>query len=116
MTTAVSTDHHTEQKPRRNILLRAGFVRAAWMSAFFFGIGVGITVLVRYLEGWYPLWKGDVITTVSLTAAPIGFLAGIGVFDYWVSYASAGRPCPTTTRATVPTAGRTTSRSTPTTR
>ncbi|MGZ4382221.1 MAG: cbb3-type cytochrome c oxidase subunit I, partial [Gaiellaceae bacterium] len=91
MTTEVSTEHHIEQKPRRNILLRAGFLRAIWMSFFFFGLAAGITVLVRYLEGWYPLWKGDVITTVTLTAAPLGFLAGIGVFDYWVSY-FLGRP------------------------
>ena len=91
MTTAAPADHHTTEAPRRNILLRPGFLRAAWMSVLFFGIGAGIMVVVRYLEGWEPLWKGDVITTVSLTMVPLGFLAGIGVFDYWVSYAI-GRP------------------------
>ncbi len=86
MTTEALTEHHVVQKPKRNILLRPGFLRAAWMMLLFFGIGAAIMVTVRYLEGWYPLWKGDVITTISLTTIPLGFLSGIGVFDYWVSY------------------------------
>ena len=57
------------------------------MTALFFGIGAGITVLVRWLEGWDPIWNGSVITTVELTTVPLGFLAGIGGFDYWVRYA-----------------------------
>src|SRR5438876_11203420 len=57
------------------------------MSALFFGIGLGITLLVRWAEGWHPIWDGQVITTVELTAVPFGFLAGIGGFDYWVRYA-----------------------------
>jgi cytochrome c oxidase subunit I len=72
-------------------LTAPGFIRAAWMTALFFGIGAGITVLVRWLEGWHPIWDGAVITTVELAAAPIGFLAGIGAFDYWVHYAL-GKP------------------------
>ena len=71
MTTEISTEHHTEQKPRRTFLMRPGFIRAAWMSLLFFGIGAAIMVIVRYLEGWYPLWKGDVITTISLTMVPL---------------------------------------------
>ena len=58
------------------------------MTALFFGIGAGITVLVRWLEGWDPIWDGSVITTVELTTVPLGFLAGLGGFDYWVRYAS----------------------------
>src|SRR5437870_3640901 len=57
------------------------------MTALFFGIGAGITLLVRWAEGWHPIWDGQVITTVELTAVPFGFLAGIGGFDYWVRYA-----------------------------
>jgi hypothetical protein len=80
------------------------------MTALFFGIGLGITLLVRWAEGWHPIWDGQVITTVELTAVPFGFLAGIGGFDYWA------RRGPRTTRATAPAAGATTSASTPTTR
>jgi len=65
-----------------------GWLRVPWMVAVFFGIGAGITVLVRWLEGWHPIWKGSIITTVELTTVPLGFLAGIGAFDYWFRYAS----------------------------
>jgi cytochrome c oxidase subunit I len=69
-------------------LTAPGWLRVPWMIAVFFGIGAGITVLVRWLEGWHPIWKGSIITTVELTTVPLGFLAGIGAFDYWVRYAS----------------------------
>ena len=69
-------------------LLWPGFLRAAWMAPLFFGIGCGIVVLTRWWGGWHPLWFGEVIVLVgALVALPIGFLAGIGAFDYWVRYA-----------------------------
>jgi cytochrome c oxidase subunit 1 len=92
--TAVAT-HHDEHHPAtagprrplwRRLLLGPGFVRAAWMSSLFFGIGAGLMTLIRWLEGWHPIWKGSTITTIELAAVPIGFLAGIGVFDYWTNY------------------------------
>src|SRR5213079_3057894 len=45
------------------------------------------TCLVRWAEGWDPVWKGSVLTTVELAAVPIGFLVGLGGFDYWARYA-----------------------------
>jgi len=68
-------------------LTAPGLIRAAWMGALFFGIGAGITVLVRWAEGWHPIWDGTVLTTIELAAVPIGMLAGIGAFDYWTHYA-----------------------------
>src|ERR671910_1844287 len=69
-------------------LLAAGWLRVPWMTALFFAIGTGIVVGIRALAGWDPLFDSVVIATVAgLTAAPIGFLAGIGAFDYWVRYA-----------------------------
>ena len=69
-------------------LLYPGFLRAAWMSPLFFGIGCGIVVLCRWWGGWHPIWFGEIIVLVAaLIAAPIGFLAGIGAFDYWTRYA-----------------------------
>src|SRR5689334_16079880 len=69
-------------------LLYPGFLRAAWMTPLFFGIGCAIVVLCRWWGGWHPLWKGEIIVLVGgLVAAPIGFLAGIGSFDYWARYA-----------------------------
>jgi cytochrome c oxidase subunit 1 len=62
------------------------------MTGLFFLIGMGIVVGLRALAGWEPYLEWDVVITVAgLTTAPIGFLAGIGAFDYWVYYA-AGRP------------------------
>jgi len=64
------------------------------MTALFFGIGLGITLLVRWVEGWHPIWDGEVITTVELAAVPFGFLAGLGGFDYWAGYATGARTRP----------------------
>ncbi len=82
-------EHHVAAPPQggwRRVLLGAGFVRAAWMSCLFFGIGAGLMTLIRWLEGWHPIWKGATITTIELAAVPIGFFGGIGVFDYWTRY------------------------------
>src|SRR4026208_1593129 len=73
-------------------LTKPGFVRAAWMVPLFWAIGAGIVVFFRWLGHYEPTWDWLVITVVaSLTAAPVGFLAGIGAFDYWLYYIS-GRP------------------------
>jgi cytochrome c oxidase subunit I len=72
----------------RRWLLGPGFVRAAWMTALFFGIGFVIVVGIRELAGWEPVLDWLIVVTVAgLITAPIGFLAGIGAFDYWVYYA-----------------------------
>src|ERR671936_827508 len=69
-------------------LLYPGLLRAAWMAPLFFGIGCGIVVLCRWWGGWHPIWFGSIIVLIgALTAGPIGFLAGIGAFDYWARYA-----------------------------
>jgi cytochrome c oxidase subunit I len=68
--------------------LQPGWLRVPWMSALFFGIGLGLVLLVRWAEGWHPIWYWPpIITAAFLTALPIGFLAGIGGFDYWAKYA-----------------------------
>jgi cytochrome c oxidase subunit 1 len=73
-------------------LLAPGWLRAPWMTALFFGIGLALVLGIRALAGWDPLWSWPVVLTVAfLTAAPIGFLAGIGAFDYWTYYAL-GKP------------------------
>src|SRR3954454_25238889 len=69
-------------------LTRPGWVRAIWMTALFFGLGFGLVVLLRWWAGWHPIVDWQVLTVVAiLTSAPIGFLAGLGAFDYWVNYA-----------------------------
>ncbi len=85
----VETGHGHGPPPRaRHWALRAGWVRAAWMTGFFFLLGLGIVVFFRWLGGYDPTldWE-PVIVVAGLTMAPLGFLAGLGGFDYWVSYA-----------------------------
>jgi cytochrome c oxidase subunit 1 len=72
-------------------LTRPGWLRVLWVTPIFFGIGVGLPVLIRWLAHWDPVWKGSVIVTVELVTVPIGFLVGLGGFDYWAYYAS-GKP------------------------
>ena len=55
----------------------------------------GSALLVLGLRWWWGLgsiWNTEVVLAVAaLTAAPVGFLAGIGSFDYWLHYV-VGRP------------------------
>src|SRR5215218_3608353 len=57
------------------------------MVPLFFGIGFVIVVGLRSLAGWEPYLDWLLVVPVAgLIPAPIGFLAGIGAFDYWVYY------------------------------
>ncbi len=85
--------HSSDEPPRRrHWLLAAGWLRSFWMTGFFFLLGMGIVVGLRALGGYDPALDWEVVIVVgALTMAPLGFLSGIGAFDYWVSYAI-GRP------------------------
>ncbi|HEX2126555.1 MAG TPA: hypothetical protein VHF45_08360, partial [Thermoleophilaceae bacterium] len=73
-------------------LFAPGWYRAALGIAAGFGLGMGLVVLIRALYGWDPVVDWNAIVTVgALIAAPIGFLIGIGCFDYWF-YWAAGKP------------------------
>ena len=112
-------EHHAAPPPRTGIhrWTGPGWLRVLWVTPIFIGIGFAIPGLIRWLADWQPIWKGQVILTVQLVTAPLGFLVGIGGFDYWAHYAS-GRP--TLSRGSLgprrATRGATTSASTPTTR
>src|SRR5207302_68224 len=93
--TAATLDPHGHQLiparsrgPIRRMLLGPGFIRAAWMFCLFGAIGFGLVIGFRWWGGWHPLFDMQPITLVSLlVAGPLGFLAGIGAFDYWTRYA-----------------------------
>jgi cytochrome c oxidase subunit I len=81
---------HEAPPPRRGWrrLLAPGWLRVLWMTPLFFFIGFGLVVGIRWLAGWDPILFWEAIVTVgALTAAPIGFLAGLGAFDYWLAWA-----------------------------
>ncbi|HET7648351.1 MAG TPA: cytochrome c oxidase subunit I [Gaiellaceae bacterium] len=70
------------------LLYRGGWIRALWMTPLFGAIGFGLVTLARWGGGWHPIIQSQPDVLVALlVAAPIGFLAGIGTFDYWVYYA-----------------------------
>ncbi len=72
--------------------LRApGWYRAAWMFPLGIAFSYGLVILLRTAWGNDPVLDGEAILTVSLIAAPMFFLVGLGGFDYWFYWAS-GRP------------------------
>ena len=83
--------HHAPASPPPRGLRRltaAGWIRAAWMSVLFWALGAGLVCLLRWIAGWHPIWDWEVLAIVAfMVTLPIGFLAGIGAFDYWVYYA-----------------------------
>ncbi|MDX6513900.1 MAG: cytochrome c oxidase subunit [Gaiellaceae bacterium] len=91
-----SVVHHTQAPEHssapqrgafRRYVLGAGWIRALWMAVLFFWIGSGIAYACRWWGNWQPLWEGNIMLLCgALVAAPVGFLAGIGTFDYWVNY------------------------------
>src|SRR6266571_1097323 len=90
MTEVLEHTPHAPPAPPRTGWRRAlapGWLRVPWMTALFFGIGFGLVVGLRALAGYDPIFDWLLIVTVgALIAAPVGFLAGIGAFDYWVYY------------------------------
>jgi cytochrome c oxidase subunit I len=94
--TTVDHQHAPVQAPQhgalRRYLLGPGWIRAFWMTLLFAAIGFGIVVAFRWWGNWQPIVDGDIITLVAgLVCAPLGFLAGLGTFDYWAYYALGGR-------------------------
>jgi cytochrome c oxidase subunit 1 len=68
-----------------------GWLRVLWVTPAFGFFWLGITCLIRWAAHWHPIWEGQPLTTVGLFSFPIGFLIGIGGFDYWAYYV-AGKP------------------------
>ena len=87
MTTAAphTTEAHHPPSPGTGIhrFLRPGWLRVLWTTPLFFGIGLALVTGFRWLFGWDPIWDGVPIVTVELVTTPLGFLVGLGGFDYW---------------------------------
>ena len=91
-TTHAPTHHgagHGDTPRRRGYLMRPGWVRAAWVTPAFFLIGMYIVVALRWLAGWDPIYDWEIIVLIAgMVTAPIGFLLGLGTFDYWLYWVS----------------------------
>src|SRR5918996_116838 len=71
------------------IVLGPGLVRGAWVGALFFGLGTLLVLGLRWWWGWGPVWDTEIVLAIAgMVTLPIGFLAGIGAFDYWLYYIS----------------------------
>jgi cytochrome c oxidase subunit 1 len=71
-----------------------GFIRAALGMAIAFGFSVFLVWVVRMAYGhphFHHFLDSTSICVVALMAVPLGFLVGLGGFDYWFYWAS-GRP------------------------
>jgi cytochrome c oxidase subunit I len=91
--TSHDTGHGGGAPPRRRgLLMRPGFIRGAWCFALFFLVGLYLVAGIRRFAGWDPVYDWNIIVLVGgLAMGPIGFLLGIGAFDYWLYWIS-GRP------------------------
>src|SRR5215204_5425229 len=72
--------------------LRApGWYRAIPFLLLGIAFSYALTLGLRAALGYDPVLDGEAVLTVSLLAAPMFFLVGLGAFDYWF-YWAAGRP------------------------
>jgi cytochrome c oxidase subunit I len=78
--------------PRRNIFLRAGWVRAVWVAI---GLAVVAALVVAGLRAITGRDAGDAqaMLTFAMIFYGVGFAVGIGCFDYWWGYLI-GNPTP----------------------
>jgi len=99
MTETAHSDHahqehvHTGRPPARgwHRFTYPGWLRILWFMPAFGFFWLGITCLIRWAAHWHPIWASGPIVTVSLVVFPLGFLLGLGGFDYWLYYMS-GKP------------------------
>ncbi len=76
----------------RKRFTQPGWLRAAWVTALTFGVVTGLVCLIRYLGrdtfASEPVWDLPVLLSFWTIFVPIGFLAGLGAFDYWAYWIS----------------------------
>ena len=70
--------HHTDYRS-----IRHWWLRAAWCSAGGVLFGFLLPFFLRGIFGLRPLWNEQVYVTTTSIFSVIGFLIGIGCFDWW---------------------------------
>jgi cytochrome c oxidase subunit I len=79
------TQHGRPTGPRRSYWVSPGWWRALVWTLISGAIGVALPMFIRHLLGWD--WYSRPVTfTTVLMLMPIGFILGIGCFDYWGRY------------------------------
>src|SRR5215210_4337314 len=75
----------------RRRLTGPGWLRALWTSLLAFGLATGLVAGARAGLGYEPLLEFQPWITALTVMVPLGFLVGLGGFDYWAYWIS-GRP------------------------
>ena len=93
---ANETEHHESHAPPPpptglKRLTAPGWIRAAWATLLAYGIATALVTGIRWSAHWDPVWELDVLVVAWTIIVPLGFLAGLGAFDYWIYWIS-GRP------------------------
>ncbi|MDQ3723019.1 MAG: cytochrome c oxidase subunit I, partial [Actinomycetota bacterium] len=68
-----------------------GMYRAAWGTLLAVALSYAIIAIFRIWYDLDPVIDAYAVLELALFLAPIGFLVGLGAFDYWFRWAS-GRP------------------------
>ena len=85
MTTLTASPHQQYRAPQSNLrrlLLGPNLLRGAWVTVAVAAVCFGVVTALRAIQGLTPI-EGSPVVTVILLFAPLGFLVGIGGFDYW---------------------------------
>jgi len=97
MATEVQREHETHEHaappPRSGWrrLTGPGWLRALWTSLLAFGLATGLVAGARAGLGYEPILEFQPWITALTVMVPLGFLVGLGGFDYWAYWIS-GRP------------------------
>src|SRR5262245_45930253 len=75
----------------RRRLTTGGWIRAAWVTPLAFVLATLLVIGCRWGLGYDPPREFQVLLVAWMVIVPLGFLIGIGGFDYWFYWAS-GRP------------------------
>jgi cytochrome c oxidase subunit 1 len=71
-------------------VLRPSLARCLWVAPAFAVAAMLLVVLARAYFGMDPVVSPLLLVTVAYIAGPIGFLVGIGSFDYWWTWIKGG--------------------------
>src|SRR4051794_13289063 len=93
MATATAPVHHAHAPTHTP---RSRWTGPGWYRAFLgmflgFALAFGLVTLLRIALHYDPTIDGTAIATVAMISIPLGFVVGIGCFDYWF-YWAAGNP------------------------
>jgi cytochrome c oxidase subunit 1 len=96
----VTHEEHAPQTPHASPPARptgwrrwtaSGWLRVLWVTPLSFALATAAVAAARAGLGYEPLLAGQPWITTLLTVVPLGFLVGIGGFDYWAYWIS-GKP------------------------